>query len=247
MYTLSVIIPTYNSDKTLERCLNSLISQTYKDFQICIIDGDSSDQTIAIASDFRYHFSNIIIVSEKDSGTYDAMNKGINIAQGDWLYFLGSDDEIFDENVFADIFKNTYEKTNEIIYGNVIINGDTVWAKDGEIYNGQFDIDRLLTRNICHQSIFYRKRLFKKLGNYNLRYPICADWELNLRFFSVTESKYLDRIIAKFYGGGISSQPVIDPIGKDLTLLRKKTLLKYNLYKFMSSLHLHHFFSFKIN
>jgi glycosyltransferase involved in cell wall biosynthesis len=234
MCFLSVIIPTCNSEKTIERCLNSLTSQTYQDFEICIIDGASSDLTIAKVSSFRSCCDRIRIISDKDKGTYDAMNKGVGIARGEWIYFLGSDDKIYDENVFSDIFKNASEKKYGIIYGNVLIDGDTTWAKDGQIYDGEFNINKLLDRNICHQAIFYKKKIFDKLGKYNLRYPVCADWELNLRFFPRTQSKYLNRIIANFSGGGISSKSLIDPIGQNLSVLRKKALLEYNTYQFIS-------------
>jgi glycosyltransferase involved in cell wall biosynthesis len=233
MKFLSVIIPTFNSAMTIERCLASLVCQTYRDFEICIIDGASSDSTIAKVNQVCTQFKNIRIVSEADKGTYDAMNKGIDIAQGDWVYFLGSDDQVHDENVFADIFKTTPARNCGIIYGNVRIDGDTAWAKDGQIYDGKFSISQLLDRNICHQAMFYRKKLFSKLGKYDLRYPMCADWALNLRFFPRSKPKYVDRIIANFQGGGISSQPVIDPIGQDLPALRKKTLMEYNLYRLM--------------
>jgi glycosyltransferase involved in cell wall biosynthesis len=233
MSLLSVIIPTYNSEATIERCLHSLISQTDRNFEICIIDGASSDLTIAKVCSFRSYFDRIRIVSETDKGTYDAMNKGIDLANGEWIYFLGSDDEIHDENVFADIFKINPGKNCGIVYGNVRIDGDTPWAKDGQIYDGEFSIEQLLDRNICHQAIFYRTKMFEKLGNYNLRYPVCADWELNLRFFPKTKSKYLDRIVSNFYGGGISSKVVIDPIGEDLNILRKKASLEHILYRFM--------------
>jgi glycosyltransferase involved in cell wall biosynthesis len=231
MPLLSVIIPTYNSEATIERCLHSLISQTNQNFEICIIDGASSDLTIAKVCSFRAYFDRIGILSETDKGTYDAMNKGIDLAKGEWIYFLGSDDEIYDENVFTDIFKINPDKNCGIVYGNVRIDGDTPWAKNGQIYDGEFSIEQLLERNICHQAIFYRKKMFETLGKYNLRYPICADWELNIRFFPRTKPKYLDRIIANFYGGGISSKDAIDPIGEDLRLLQKKAFFYYNLHK----------------
>jgi glycosyltransferase involved in cell wall biosynthesis len=233
MSFLSVIIPTFNSATTIERCLASLVCQSCRDFEICIIDGASSDGTIAKVNQFCAQFKNMRIVSEADKGTYDAMNKGIDIAQGDWVYFLGSDDQVHDENVFADIFKTIPARNCGIIYGNVRIKGDTTWAKDGQIYDGEFPIHQLLDHNICHQAMFYRKRLFDKLGKYNLRYPMCADWALNLRFFPRTKPQYVDRIIADFQGGGISSQPIIDPIGQDLSALRKKALMEYNLYRLM--------------
>jgi glycosyltransferase involved in cell wall biosynthesis len=233
MAILSVIIPTYNSEETIEQCLNSLTRQTYRDFEVCIVDGASSDGTIAKVNRFCTQLENIKIVSEADKGTYDAMNKGIDIAQGDWVYFLGSDDQVHDENVFADIFKTIPARNCGIIYGNVQIKGDTTWAKDSQIYDGEFSIHQLLDRNICHQAMFYRKRLFDKLGKYNLRYPMCADWALNLRFFPRTKPQYVDRIIADFRGGGISSQQIADPIGQDLPALRKRTLIEYNLYRLM--------------
>lgn len=233
MVCLSVIIPTFNSELTIERCLNSLAIQTYQNFEICIVDAASSDGTIENICRFRSKFKNIRILSESDRGTYDAMNKGIDLAKDEWIYFLGSDDEIHDENVFADIFKVNPDKNCGIVYGNVRIDGDTPWAKDGQIYDGEFTIERLLKRNICHQAIFYRTKMFEKLGKYNLRYPVCADWELNLRFFPKTKSQYLDRIVANFSGGGISSKEIVDPIGEDLNSLRRKASLEYVLYKIL--------------
>lgn len=100
MFFLSVIIPTYNSENTIEKCLDSLLAQTFKDFEICIIDGGSLDNTLTIATCYRTQFKNIRIVSEPDEGVYDAMNRGIDFASGKWLYFLGSDDKVFDPFVF---------------------------------------------------------------------------------------------------------------------------------------------------
>jgi glycosyltransferase involved in cell wall biosynthesis len=224
MAFLSVIIPTFNSERTIARCLNSIIFQTYQNFEICIIDGGSSDKTIDKVSNFRSHFKNIRIISEPDKGTYDAMNKGITMAQGDWLYFLGSDDEVLDEDVFADVFNNPISRKCEMLYGNVHVHGDTSWAKAGQLYDGLFDLEKLFSKNICHQAIFYRKELFQWWGNYKIKYPICADWDLNIRFFSRTQSIYLDRTIANFYGGGLSSRAIDDPIGTDLEYLRKQAL-----------------------
>jgi glycosyltransferase involved in cell wall biosynthesis len=238
MSFLSVIIPTYNSEATIERCLNSLAGQTYQDFEICIIDGASSDETIAKVNKFYTQFKHIRILSEPDKGVYDAMNKGVDISKGEWLYFLGSDDEISDDKLFSDIFKTAFQKDCGIIYGNVRITGNTSWAKDGQIYDGEFDMKQLLAKNVCHQAIFYRKILFDKLGKYNTRYPAYADWELNLRFFPRTKFEYLDRTIANFYVGGISSQFVIDPIREDISILRKKALAEYYLYRFVPFLNL---------
>lgn len=236
MTVLSVIIPTYNCEATIDRCLKSLAAQTFSDFEICIVDGHSSDQTLAQTIQFCPYFKSIKIISESDQGTYDAMNKGIDIASGEWLYFLGSDDELYDPSVLSDIFYQDIPSQYGVAYGNVRIGADTPWSKAGQIYDGFFDLDRLLSKNICHQAIFYRKSTFQRFGRYKTQYRICADWEVNLRFFSKTEFMYCDRTIANFCGGGISSQNSFDPIANDLDAIRKRTRRSYKFRKFASTL-----------
>ena len=90
MPRLSIINPTFNSAKTLSRCLDSVISQSFTDWEVLMMDGVSNDDTIKIAS--SYQDSRIRIYSEPDKGIYDAMNKGIDKAHGEWLYFIDSDD-----------------------------------------------------------------------------------------------------------------------------------------------------------
>lgn len=233
MTTLSVIIPTFNSEATIARALNSLLCQTFQDFEICIIDGNSSDETLEKVSDFHAHFKNMRIISEPDQGIYDAMNKGIDIAAGDWLYFLGSDDRVFDESVFAEIFNTRIPKDCGMIYGSVYIDGDASWAQGKQIYDGPFDTQKILLKNICHQAIFYRKSLFQKFGKYKTQYPVCADWELNLRFFLKANPIYLDRVIARFQGGGCSSQVINDPICS-VEKLRRRALKGHYLDKLTS-------------
>ena len=100
------------------------------------------------------------------------------------------------------------------------------FARAGQVYDGKFNMDKLLQQNICQQAVFYRRALFGKLGKYNLRYPVCADWEMNMRFFARTKVLYLDLIVARFRGGGLSSMDNYfrDPIYKDIHFLRKKYL-----------------------
>lgn len=239
MTFLSVIIPTYNSEKTIERCLNSLICQTFKNFEVCIVDNKSLDKTLSKASNFYSDFNDIKAISEPDKGVYDAMNKGIDIARGDWLYFLGSDDEVFDKDVFSDIFNTAVLKSCEIIYGNAYVHHDTSWAKAGQVYDGPFNIRKLISRNICHQAIFYRKELFERFGKYKLQYYVCADWELNLRLFPKTESIYINRIIANFYSGGLSTTSKDDLIEDDIKFLKQQALKSYILHRITSFLGLH--------
>lgn len=193
---LSIIIPTHNSSEKLKSCLDSVISQTITDFEVLIIDGMSKDDTIDIAK--SYNDGRIKIISEPDRGIYDAMNKGIEIAKGKWLYFLGSDDELYNYKVLEEILKFDSEII-DILYGNVCVQSQIV----GELYN----IDILLSKNICHQSIFYKNEVFKKIGRFKEVYIAAADWQHNIRWMKNKriKSKYIPEVVAFYNPYGFSS------------------------------------------
>ena len=203
----SIIIPTFNSEKTLKDCLNSIVSQTFEDYEILLIDGVSTDSTLDIVKEFSLKYPNIHWVSETDHGIYDAMNKGIKLAKGEWIYFLGSDDTLYERTTLNSVSKITNRTKRKIIYGNVLVSGNAGWALDGQIYDGEFSKNKIICRNICHQSIFYHKDIFERLSYFNTKYKICADHEFNIRACAVFKYEYCDLIIAKFCGGGISSNP----------------------------------------
>ena len=195
----SIIIPTYNSEKTLSNCLESILKQSFINYEVLIIDGVSTDSTLSIVK--GYQDSRLKVTSEQDTGIYDAMNKGIKLAQGEWLYFLGSDDCLYSRNVLM-LVNNVTSKTNlPVIYGNVMRDDLSLGSK---IYDGSFSIEKLLYQNICHQSIFYNKSVFDKIGHYNIQYSIHADWDLNLRCRAMFNFHYVDTIIALFSSGGYS-------------------------------------------
>jgi glycosyltransferase involved in cell wall biosynthesis len=198
----SIIIPTFNSSKTLADALDSITKQAFVDFEILIIDGISTDNTVEIAN--AINDSRIKVYAEKDKGIYDAMNKGIKYASGKWLYFLGSDDELFNSSVLETVYTNAKNIKNGIIYGNVLIKGDAGWASDGQLYNGRFLLADLLNINICHQSIFYNKKALDQLGDYNIHYSICADYDLTLRCAAKYQLHFIPLTIATFNGGGAS-------------------------------------------
>jgi len=214
----SIILPTYNSELSLKTTLDSLLNQTYSNFEILLMDGGSKDATIAIAE--SYNDCRIKIHSEPDRGVYDAMNKGMGLAIGDWLYFIGSDDYLHTSDVLQNISSKIKIIKNHVFYGNVIINGDAGWAKDGQIYNGKYTLQRLLRGNICHQSIFYRRSfLIENNLIYNLSYPIVADWDFNIQCRLKTSFTYLDTIVAVFNAGGISTgRTNSDPFLKEIQL-----------------------------
>src|SRR5258706_1902384 len=146
----SIIIPVFNASQTIQNCLASMENQTFTDYEIIIVDGLSSDDTLLKISQSSQHLSNLKVLSEKDEGIYDAMNKGIAASQGRYLYFLGSDDTLYSPTVLETIYSSIQKENNpDLIYGNVLL-GDTDF-----VHNGEYDLTRLFYLNICHQSIFY--------------------------------------------------------------------------------------------
>ena len=202
---ISIIIPVYNCSKTINSCLESIINQNFLNYEVLIMDGLSSDTTPAICLEYSSKHPFIYYYREKDQGIYDAMNKGLKKARGEWIYFLGGDDILYDGNVLGKFAQATKQHNFKMFYANVLVNGDTSWAKDQQVYDGSFDISKLLTKNICHQAILYNKELFNEYGDFNLNYVVCADFDMNLRIASKYPMKHLDFITAVFNTGGVSS------------------------------------------
>ena len=175
----------------------------------------------------NFNDNRIIIFSAKDEGIYDAMNKGIKLAKGEWLYFLGSDDSLFDNHVLETVFQTIQNTNSKIIYGNVVVINDSGWAKDGAKYDGFFDLKKLLMKNICHQAVFYHQVIFKKTGNYNISYKVCADYDFHLKCYTKYHFLYVDLIVANFSGGSTSFLNPDVKFEKD----KKKNILKYYLWQ----------------
>ncbi len=198
----SIIIPTYNSSKTLKSCIESVLKQSFADIELVIVDGLSTDTTISIAQSFTNTGANVRFITEKDKGIYDAMNKGIAMAKGEWLYFLGSDDTFYNINVLKEVSEAIKANPDaDVIYGNVFgtsFNG---------VYGSAYTSEKIFNQNISHQAIFFNRGVFNKVGNFNLRYKALADWDHNMRWFFSKKIKhiYIDTIITDYAEGGFSA------------------------------------------
>lgn len=228
---ISIIIPTYNSEKQISIALRSIVNQSFKDIEVIIMDGLSTDKTVEIAEKYKSKISQLRIFSEKDSGIYDAMNKGVVKANGNWLYFLGSDDYLYEKTTFKNISKYLLTNKYDFVYGNIYSD-----RFNGE-YDGEFNYVKLAKQNICHQAIFFNKKIFNTIGNFNLKYKSHADWDHNIRCFYSSEikKKFINRIVANYADGGFSSlnfDKVFEKEKKWLLLKRgfnklpKKSILK---------------------
>jgi glycosyltransferase involved in cell wall biosynthesis len=202
----SIIVPTLNVAATVHDCLDSVVRQTHNDFELVLVDGGSTDGTLDIANSFAPNLgARLVIHSGTDQGAYDAMNRGVGIAAGAWLFFLGGDDTLYEADTLARVaaFIDEHEPS-DLVYGDVILRSSS------SRYAGAFDLDRLLfEQNICHQSIFYRRELFDNIGPYNLRYRLWADWDFNIRCFSnpALVTRYMDIVVARYNDmSGLSSK-----------------------------------------
>ena len=219
----SIIIPTYNCVDLVGQALDSIFQQSFSDFEIVVMDGNSTDGTKELVLKYSKEHNNIVFHSEPDKGIYDAMNKGVKVAQGDWLYFLGADDYLANKDVLLTVSKSVNSGNCNFIYGNVIS------TKLDESYNSSYDEFKMLKQNICHQAIFYHKSLLSGTTIYDMRFKACADWDLNLKLFCSKgiKSKYIDSNIAYFTDNGFSSDFY------DIKFIEQKDY-KYLVYKWPS-------------
>lgn len=225
---ISIIMPVYNAENYLHRALENLSQQQFDSYEILLIDGISTDSTAVIAHRMMKINNKIKWFSESDKGIYDAMNKGIALAKGQWIYFIGCDDAFCDVDVLKRI-------TEYLVKGVDIVYGDVRWVPGGELEAGVCKPYDLYRRNINHQRIFYRSSLFEKYGNYNLKYKIASDYELNIRFFCNDEiSKlYVPITIAYYHSGGFSADKVDDAFWHDWKKVFRSYFYKHLPTKYM--------------
>lgn len=202
---ISIITVCYNSVNTIERTIKSVLNQDYPDFEYIIVDGDSNDGTLDIIKKYQ---ESIILISEPDNGIYDAMNKGINIATGEIIATLNSDDCYHSSNVLSRIALK-YKKLNQraIIHGNLLyIDGNSEKVKKPDLRK-----DRLLRGPVYFQpTMFVPKVFYNESGLLDVRYKIAADYELMLRFYLERRPfVYIDEIITEMYSGGESDNKVL--------------------------------------
>lgn len=250
MCFISIIIPTFNAGSTISSCLTTLLRQSFKDFEILIQDGGSTDNTLDLISNINDN--RIKVISEKDKGVYDAMNKALLRSSGEWFYFLGSDDSLFSENIL-DIISVELRKTSaSLVYGDVKLIGENGILKGDidDIYRGFTSVDELIFDNICHQAIFYKSSIFNEDNwRYELQYNVQADHILNIKLASIYPFRYIPLVIANFKHGGISTQVIDSYFSKDIGCVliqyfgyqllnnrfyRSKTYIKKGAIKFLS-------------
>lgn len=197
----TIIIPTLNSASSLSVTLNSIENQSYGNWECLFIDKQSTDGTLKLIENFSLrNNSKVKLIHQKDEGIYSAFNLGIENAAGNYINFLGSDDSYFSNDVLAKVKDITEKNPIDLLYGKANRSKLGVWGN-------RMDKRSLYYSNICHQSIFYKRELFERMGLYSLKYKLLADWEFNIKCFlnNNVSTLFEDLIIANYSDEGSSS------------------------------------------
>jgi glycosyltransferase involved in cell wall biosynthesis len=210
---LSVVIPTFRSAVVLPAALDSLAAQQWRGFEVVLSDGASDDGTLEIARAWADRLPALRVDSRPDAGVYDAINRGVSLARGEWILVLGSDDRLHAPDTLARAAAALRASVAEVVYGDVRMMQDSAdGVAAGDRYAGPMPLVRLLRANICQQSMFYRRRLLERLGGFDQRYRIWADWALNLRAAFEQPMQWIDLVVADYAATGLSatrSDPVL--------------------------------------
>lgn len=216
-YKISIVTVTYNAAEHLQKTIDSVFHQNYPNIEYLIIDGKSTDKTLEIIKDNAEKIS--FIISEPDKGIYDAMNKALYYATGDFLIFMGAGDIFYDNSVINSIVCNMKDK-NTIYYGDVIFEGSN------KRYWGHFNLLKWAIGNISHQAIFYPRCVYKKY-KYNLKYKVYADYAYNLCLLQTYSFTYIDKIISIYDMSGFSTYSIDKNFEKDRKILIRQACGTY--------------------
>lgn len=220
---VSVITITYNAESFLRNTMESVLNQSNKDFEYLIIDGNSKDGTTSIIQQYpnqKYDsfeaamhrgdesHGKVVWISEPDKGLYDAMNKGLHLAKGGFVWFINSGDKIYDNTTMQQI-ADTYVQNApcDVIYGqSIIINEDeSIKGERHKIAPIVLTMNSMLNGLVvCHQSILVKKEI---APDYDLQYRIAADYDWTCKVLAKSQKNcYIDQYISRFMVAGVSSQ-----------------------------------------
>jgi glycosyltransferase involved in cell wall biosynthesis len=205
---ISIITVVYNAELYIKDCIESVINQSYQPLEYIIIDGSSTDQTLNIIEKYKQNVTHL--VSEKDEGLYDAINKGIKLASGEVIGLLNADDMLVGNHVVAEIANAfTIQKDIQAVYGdlNYVTADKRKIVRQWRSQQADFkDIEKGWMP--AHPTLYLKRELFKSYGNYALDMGTAADYDLMLRFFHTYNLKsiYLPLLMVNMRTGGVSNR-----------------------------------------
>lgn len=204
---VSIITVCFNSAKTIRDTIESVLSQDYPHIEYIVIDGGSSDQTLEIVKEYSNRIA--VIVSEKDRGIYDAMNKGIFLARGEIVGMLNSDDVYIDEHAVSHLMKRMEDTRADSVFADLVIVDPDNLNKVMRYYDSSyFNPNKFRFGWMpAHPTFFVKKVLYDTVGPYSLDYQISADYEMLIRLLWVQKASYtyLQKPVVKMRYGGAST------------------------------------------
>jgi len=211
---VSVITATFNRAATIVRTISSIKKQTYSDIQVVLIDGASQDDTVSLVTDLLSEDD--VLLSEPDNGIYDALNKGIDLASGEIIAFLHSDDLYFNDDAISEITKYFLDDRVDIVYGDVCFFSGENTSKVVRMYES----DVLSERNLAwgkmpaHPAMFIRSRVYKEIGGFKTNYRIAGDYEFLCRLVKRTDFRaiYYPTTLVRMQMGGVSTSGIRNTI-----------------------------------
>jgi glycosyltransferase involved in cell wall biosynthesis len=235
---VSVITATYNRDATIVRAISSVKSQIYTDIQVVVIDGASQDDTISLVSPMLDDKD--ILQSEPDQGIYDALNKGLDLADGEIVAFLHSDDLYFDNNVISKVVEIFSDDSVDVVYGDACFFSGSSVTKTKRRYRS----DKLSERNLAwgkmpaHPAIFIRRKIYEEIGYFETDFQIAADYEFLCRLvqYANLKSVYLSSVLVRMELGGASTGGVRSTIllNKEVFRAIRKNGIYTNIFMLLS-------------
>ncbi len=199
---LSIVTICYNEAARIEATVQSVLQQTYTNYEYIVVDGASTDGTVDILNRYQDRFS--VFISEADNGIYNAMNKAIDFCKGEYIYFLNGGDVLYEATTLAQIFAHGVE--GDLIYGNIAIK-----PIEGEqwVFEMPAKLTKpfLLKKTIPHQATFTHRKIFEKVGKYDESYKIAADYKLSLLaiYKHGFRLQYIPETFAVFDAGGVGT------------------------------------------
>jgi glycosyltransferase involved in cell wall biosynthesis len=199
---ISIITPCFNGAATIEACIQSIHIQDYPNVEHIVVDGGSTDGTLAILDRLNVHY-----ISEVDAGIYDAMNKGISLANGEIIGILNCDDFYSTDHVIS-LVAETFQKTGcELCHGNihqVDAMGQVIWRVGSDLNFAHL----LKSMKVAHPSVFVSNLVYRRFGSFSVGFKIAADYEFLLRIWEKVDVVYLDVVMVMMRMDGISNQNI---------------------------------------
>ena len=218
---VSIITVCFNAEEWISDAIESVLNQTYQDIEYIVIDGLSNDGTLDVINRYEERISKIL--SEKDLGIYDAMNKGISISSGDVIGFVNSDDMLHSDQCIEKVMNN-FNEDYDVVYGDIIYVDRNDTSKLFRYWKaGSYDKNKYKYGWMTpHLSTYIKREFYEKYGGFDLRFKIAADYELMLRLLykNNLRVKYLPGVIAKMRAGGVSNNSILNIMRSNLEVYK---------------------------